>query len=81
MSADNQAEKRPSRKDAVVRQRMDIWDSGYRAGRADTEEAVLDAMTPPTGGPDDAFWRGAQWAYRQVRDRLERERAEQVHRG
>lgn len=33
-------------------------------------ERIIDAMTPPTGGPDDPFWQGAQWAYGQVRDLL-----------
>jgi hypothetical protein len=39
-------------------------------------EAVIEGMTVPPGGPDDPFWRGAQWAYGQVRDTLETIHAE-----
>lgn len=37
---------------------------------AEVKEALVNAMTPPPGGPDDEFWRGAQWAYGRVRDAL-----------
>lgn len=37
----------------------------------DLREAVVDGMTVPPGGPDDAFWRGAQWAYGQIRDAMD----------
>lgn len=33
-------------------------------------EHVIQGMTVPPGGPDDPFWRGAQWAYGQVREAL-----------
>jgi hypothetical protein len=36
-----------------------------------TREEIIDAMTVPPGGPDDEFWRGAQWAYGQIREALD----------
>lgn len=65
---------RAAESDALLKERMDIWDSGYRAGRADTEEAVLNGMTPPEVDPGSAFWRGAQWAYGEVRKVLAEQR-------
>lgn len=38
--------------------------------KAEVREEVIDSMTVPPGGPGDDFWRGAQWAYGEVRSRL-----------
>ena len=38
----------------------------------DLRNDLIDGMAVPPGGPDDEFWRGAQWAYGQVRDTMAR---------